>query len=108
MGSAHHSLREHPIMFASGEVVQIPQRTTRTKKKEYLTRYPSFLVAEVGFDGLCPSFASALRTPDYVRLRRGGSNPTKSNKNKKRKDTLKGIHLFWLRRWDLNHTTSGL
>ena len=33
MGSAHHSLREHPIMFAFGEVVQIPQRTTRTKKE---------------------------------------------------------------------------
>ena len=32
------------------------------------------LVAEMGFDGLCPSFAT--RTPDYVRLRRGGSNPT--------------------------------
>ena len=30
-----------------------------------------FLVRVTGLDGLCPSFASALRTPDYVRLRRG-------------------------------------
>ena len=32
-----------------------------------------FLAESMGFDGLCPSFAT--QTPDYVRLRRGGSNP---------------------------------
>ena len=35
----------------------------------------------VRFDGLCPSFA--LRTPDCVRLRRGGSNPIKNTKQQK-------------------------
>ena len=30
----------------------------------------SLLVRVTGLDGLCPSFASTLRTPDYVRLRR--------------------------------------
>ena len=38
------------------------------------------MVAETGFDGLYPSFAA--RTPDYVRLRRGGSNPSKSTETK--------------------------
>ena len=34
----------------------------------------SFLVRVTGLDGLCPSFA--MRTPDYVQLRRGaGSRP---------------------------------
>ena len=43
----------------------------------------SFLVEMMGVDGLCPSFA--LRTPDYVRLRRGGSNPTRLSKKQKKK-----------------------
>ena len=41
------------------------------------------LVPLTGLDGLCPSFASALRTPDYVRLRRGGSSPAFSYNTKK-------------------------
>ena len=36
MGSAHHSLREHPIMFAFGEVVQIPLRKLYKKIKDTL------------------------------------------------------------------------
>ena len=57
MGYAHHSLREHPIMFTFGEEVQIPLNHLYKRK---------------------------------------------------RKDTLLGIFSYWLRRWDLNHTASGL
>ena len=43
-----------------------------------------FAMAESkGFDGLCPSFAS--QTPDCVRLRRGGSNPSLHIQTKKQK-----------------------
>ena len=45
----------------------------------YLFRF-ALLVAGAGFDGLCPSFAS--RTPDFVRLRREGSNPFLCKKQK--------------------------
>ena len=44
------------------------------KKKTCTTSTSSlFMVPVTGVDGLCPSFAA--RTPDYVRLRRGGSTP---------------------------------
>lgn len=39
-----------------------------------------------GFDGLCPSFAT--RTPDCIRLRRGGSNPCLFCKSTKKACTL--------------------
>ena len=69
MGSAHHSLREHPIMFAFGEVVQIPlKKSTKRKKKRHPVGCLLFLVAEVGFEPrrgplavpkiLCSLFAS--------------------------------------------------
>ncbi len=51
-----------------------------------------------GFDGLCPS--SATRTPDYVRLRRGGLNPLLPFPNKKRTTHPKVYHSFWRRARD--------
>ena len=50
MGSAHHSLREHPIMFAFGEGVQIPLNSDKTKNKGHPLGYPLLLVAETGFE----------------------------------------------------------
>ena len=44
MGSAHHSLREHPIMFAFGEVVQIPLKKSTKRKKKKTPDWVSFLL----------------------------------------------------------------
>ena len=47
----------------------------KKKNPRNLNGIKGFSMAESkGFDGLCPSFAS--RTPDCVRLRREGSNPS--------------------------------
>ena len=45
-----------------------------------------------GVDGLCPSFAT--RTPDYVRLRRGGSTPSSSLNIKNRTYTISVSSVF--------------
>ena len=44
------------------------------KNRTHTISASSVLVPVTGVDGLCPSFAT--RTPDYVRLRRGGSTPS--------------------------------
>ncbi len=58
-----------------------------------------------GLDGLCPSFA--LRTPDFVRLRRGGSSPYLFVFDTKNNRQPVGYLLFWCGRQDLNLHTVG-
>ena len=74
MGSAHHSLREHPIMFAFGEAVQIPFcNLYKSKKKRHPFGCLPFLVAEVGFEPhdlrvMSPtSYQAALLRDIYLR-----------------------------------------
>ena len=51
MGSAHHSLREHPIMFGFAEGVQIPVYYTNQKSEGIYTAYtPLLLVEMTGFE----------------------------------------------------------
>ncbi len=74
MGSAHHSLREHPIVFAFGEVVQIPFKALyKEKTKDTLLGILYLLVAEVGFEPhglrvMSPtSYQAALLRDIYLR-----------------------------------------
>ena len=71
-----------------------------TKKKRHPIVCLSFLVAEMGFDGLCPSFAT--RTPDYVRLRLGGSNPTNLSLYTKKEKTPDWMSFLLASRTDLD------
>ena len=51
-------------------------------------------VLVTGLDGLCPSFASPLRTPDYVRLRRGqGQVQLLQNKNIEKPEKVISLYL---------------
>ena len=84
------TLHFYQIFFVEG--VRIPLYTFKQKRKNHPFGWFLFLAESKGFDGLCPSFA--LRTPDYVRLRRGGSNPPLHIQTKKKKPPFGVVSLF--------------
>ena len=63
MGSAHHSLREHPIVFAFGEEVQIPLISIYIqKRKDTLLDVFSLLASCTDLDILKNKYKGAVHT----------------------------------------------
>ena len=69
------------MIYTFGDDIPLLSQWIKKSKSEDL----DFLVEMMGVDGLCPPFAT--QTPDYVRLRRGGSTPSHNIQTKNNSPT---------------------
>ena len=76
------------MIYTFGDDIPLLSQWIKKSKSEDL----DFWVEMMGVDGLCPSFA--LRTPDCVRRRRGGSTPLYNTQTKNNSPTRRLNYYF--------------